>query len=95
MADPIYPGSDGLSPPAGERWRNLTSSVWYQRCSSLRRPCKVCIRQHGRIYPRPVGRRHPECQCADLPISPGSSAPIEARTPAQVWRGSITSPGRR
>ena len=75
--------SDGLSGPPGERWRNRTDDTWYQLVSSLRKPCAVCLRRHGRISPRPWPIPfHPHCECAQLPIVPGAEAPIEFRSPA-------------
>jgi hypothetical protein len=62
MADDLVTGSDGLGGPPGTRWRNRTDDTWYQLVSSLRKPCAVCLRRHGRISPRPWPLPfHPHC----------------------------------
>jgi hypothetical protein len=61
--------SDGLGGRAGERWRNTTDDTWYQLVSSLRKPCAVCLRRHGRISSRPWPIPfHPHCECEQLEI---------------------------
>jgi hypothetical protein len=80
MVDDLVPGSDGLGGPPGTRWRNRTDDTWYQWISSLRKPCAVCLRRHGRLFPRRPERPHPHCECEFLAIHPGAEAPIEFRS---------------
>jgi hypothetical protein len=72
--------SDGLGGPPGTRWRNRTEDTWYQWVSSLRQPCAVCLRRHGRLFARLPERPHPHCQCEFLAVRPGAEAPIEFRS---------------
>lgn len=86
--------SDGLSPGApGAVWRNHTSWTWFQWVSSLRKPCRTCIRRHGRLFPRSQGKAHPACQCSELPVPPGAAAPLAGASPATVF-GRIPAPGQ-
>jgi hypothetical protein len=81
MVDDLVTGSDGLGGPPDSRWRNMTDDTWYQLVSSLRKPCAVCLRRHGRISPRPWPIPfHPHCECEQLEIPPGAEAPIEFRS---------------
>jgi hypothetical protein len=77
--------SDGLGGRPGERWRNMTDDTWYQLVSSLRKPCAVCLRRHGRISPRPWPIPfHPHCECEQLEIPAGAQAPIEFRSAGEL-----------
>jgi hypothetical protein len=76
--------SDGLGGRAGERWRNMTDDTWYQWVSSLLKPCAVCLRRHGRLFPRLPERPHPNCQCDFLAVPPGREAPIEFRSAGEL-----------
>jgi hypothetical protein len=85
MIDDLVVGSDGLGGRPGERWRNMTDVTWYQLVSSLRKPCAVCLRRHGRISPRPWPIPfHPHCQCEQLEIPAGREAPIEFRSAGEL-----------
>jgi hypothetical protein len=84
----------GFRPDPGTRWVNPTSTTWYQLLSSLRRPCRACIVRHGAVSPRPWDIPfHPHCECAQLAVPPGKTAPIDGRTPAGVVR-QITTGGQ-
>lgn len=84
----------GLLVRDGERWRNWTGRPWYQLVSSLRHPCGVCLRRHGRVLPRRWGLPlHPNCQCEEIEIPPGGDAPIEAR-PLRELVLLLDGPGR-
>ena len=73
--------SDGLGGPPDTRWRNRTDDTWYQLVSSLRKPCAVCLRRHGRVAPQPGPIPfHPHCECEQLEIPAGAQAPIEFRS---------------
>jgi hypothetical protein len=76
--------SDGLGGRPGERWRNMTDDTWYQWVSSLLKPCAVCLRRHGRLFPRLPERPHPHCQCDFLAVPPGREAPIEFRSAGEL-----------
>ena len=84
MIDDLVTGSDGLGGLPGDRWRNPTDRVWWQWVSSLRKPCAVCLRRHGRLFPGPdpPERPHPHCECEFIEVRPGGEAPIEFRSPA-------------
>lgn len=85
---------DGLSPgPPGAVWVNRDSRTWFQWVSSLRRPCRTCIKRHGRLFPRSMGKAHPSCQCDELPVPPGRPAPLSSASPATVF-GRIPAPGQ-
>jgi hypothetical protein len=59
----------------------MTGDTWYQLVSSLRKPCAVCLRRHGRISPRPWPLPfHAHCQCEQLEVPAGAEAPIEFRS---------------
>jgi hypothetical protein len=83
--------SDGLEGPPGTRWKNHTGEVWYQWLSSLRKPCAICLRRHGRIFSRLPERPHPNCECDFLEVPPGAEAPIEFRTPGGLAAAMPTS----
>lgn len=90
MADgstPYGAAPTGLRIDPGTRWRNPTSTTWYQLVSSLRRPCRSCITRHGNVSPRPWGEPlHPGCQCRGLPVPPGAVAPLPGQSPAAIVR---------
>jgi len=77
----------------GTYWRNYTSETWYQRVSTLVHPCHRCLRLHTTIWPAPMGRLHPNCECTDTPVPPGATAPLPVCEPAAVMR-SLTNDER-
>ena len=77
----------GLLAAEGERWHNWTGDPWYQLLSSLRHPCAVCLRCHGRVLPHRWGLpMHPNCECEEIEVLPGEDAPIQARPLRELVR---------
>ena len=63
---------------------------------SLRKPCAVCLRRHGRMSPRPWPLPlHPHCECEQWESRPVPEAPLfrrHARSDAAAQR-SRSGPG--